>query len=106
METQADVREVYDVDEHGIIRSPGKFESESWIAPIVYDWYMNGDPGEMFGDTNVYVIDPGTRAAFELADYDYALTLSESDQGFVYVGTIDKAEYDLLDVEENEEEWS
>lgn len=116
---KSEVYAEFDVDEYGTIRTPGKFEGESWIAPIVWDWYMNGDRGEETDphrgwsdeameyhdyhescdnctSTNIYVLDPETRAILELDDQPeaYAVTLDESEQGFVYVGTLTRAEYD------------
>ena len=109
---KSEVYAEYNVDEWGVIHSPGKFEAESWIAPIIYDWYVNGDRGEEVTDceceevegwidcecaiTNVYVLDAESRAILEMDDQPevYAVTLDESDQGFVYVGTLTRAEYD------------
>ena len=86
--------------EFRIITDHGKFEGEAWYAPKVYQWYLDGDPGEIFGDTNVYVLSEDDRRAFELSDHVYALVLEESDQGFVFVNTLDKSEYEQL-VEED-----
>ena len=115
---KSEVYAAFDIDEYGTIRTLGKFEAESWIAPIVYDWYGNGDRGEELmhrgwseeameyhdyhescdacAITNVYVLDAQTRAILELDDEPevYAVTLDESDQGFVYVGTLTRAEDD------------
>ena len=103
---KSEVYAEYNVDSWGVIHSPGKFEGESWIAPIIYDWYGNGDRGEEIGDpdneypegsfTSIYVLDADSRAILELDDEPevYAVTLDESDQGFVYVGTLTRAEYD------------
>ena len=46
--------------------------------------------------TNIYVLDAESRAILEMDDQSevYAVTLDESDQGFVYVGTLTRAEYD------------
>ena len=98
------VREEYSIDEWGIIRSPGKFEAEAWYAPIVYDWYLDGDAGEMVGDTSIYVLEPAERERFGFGDWGFAVTLSENDQGFVYVSTLDRAEYEKMIEEAAEEE--
>ena len=113
---KSEVYAAFDIDEYGTIRTLGKFEGESWIAPIVYGWWGDGDRGEevthceceeVEGEgegwidcecptTNIYALDPESRAILELDDQPeaYAVTLDESDQGFVYVGTLTRAEYD------------
>ena len=80
----------------GIIQDQGKFEGEAWYAPTVYQWYLDGDPGEIFGDANVYVLTDENRTQLELNDYVYALILEEGDQGFIYVNILDKSEYEQL----------
>ena len=105
MISKLEVYAQYEVDEWGCIKSPGKFQGESWIAPIVYDWYMNGDRGEEVPDSDseypeesfmsIYTLDPITRTILEMDDQPevYALTLDVSEQGFVYVGKLTRAEY-------------
>jgi hypothetical protein len=40
--TRDKILKQYDVNEHGIITSPGKFEGEMLYMPHFYDLYMNG----------------------------------------------------------------
>ena len=99
MKTRADVEQEYDVDADGIIRSPGKFECESWIAPIVYGWYLDGDVGEWVGNANVYVVSAQDHADLDLSESTFALWMDLSDQGFVYVSELDESEYNMIDRE-------
>ena len=107
METRKDVEAEYTVDEWGTIRSPGKFEGESWIAPIVYEWVMDGGDERVYPDcecgeddlcecpsTSIFVLAPEDHKALDLKSDTYALTLDESEQGFVYIGELTRAEYE------------
>lgn len=97
METMQDVINEGWTLKRGIIQDAGKFQAEAWYAPIVYDWYLSGDRGEEIADdgfeANAYVLDDATRARFELDGDVYALLLSESDQGFVYVSELTEGAY-------------
>lgn len=98
METMQDVINGGWTIRRGIIQDAGKFQAEAWYAPIVYDWYLNGDRGEEIGDegfeANAYVLDDATRVQFGLSGDDvYALLLSESEQGFVFVTELTEGAY-------------
>ncbi len=97
METMQDVISAGWTIKHGVIQDAGKFQAEAWYAPIVYDWYLNGDRGEDIGDegfeANAYVMDDATRVQFGLSGDVYALLLSESGQGFVYVTELTEEAY-------------
>ncbi len=97
METMQDVISAGWTVKRGIIQDAGKFGAEAWYAPIVYDWYQSGDRGEDIGDEGfaafAYVLDDATRVQFGLSGDVYALLLSESEQGFVYVTDLDREAY-------------
>ena len=97
METMQDVINEAWTIKRGVIQDAGKFQAEAWYAPIVYDWYLNGDRGEEIGDegfdANAYVMDDATRVQLGLSGDVYALLLSESDQGFVYVSELTEGAY-------------
>lgn len=97
METMQDVIDAGWEIRDGIIQDPGKFQAEAWYAPIVYDWYMNGDRGEEIADEGgnaaIYTLDDATRGQLALSGDIYALLFSESDQGFVYVSELTEGAY-------------
>ncbi len=71
---------------HGVIRSPGKFESEPVYAPYFWEWQGNGAETLYDGDrpVDVFLVDGEVRASFpELAEV-HAVLLWEDDQGFVH----------------------
>jgi hypothetical protein len=80
----------------GIIRDPGKFESEPLFAPYFYEAMFDGCGEELAfmedgcGESAVLLrIDPEDRSEFpELGAALYVL-ISESDQGFVSVSLIE-----------------
>ena len=105
--TRQDILDEYKVDEHGIIRNPGKFEGEMLYAPYFYDLIMNGD-GDVEYDCsgceiaeggnrlacqecdrfmNVLKVDPEDIDKFPELEGAKEVTLYEDSQGFVYVST-------------------
>jgi hypothetical protein len=42
MQTKQDIAKEYKIDERGIVRSPGKFESEPWYVVALWDLVLNG----------------------------------------------------------------
>jgi len=95
---RTEVEAWYDVAD-GVITSPGKFQSEPWYAPIVYQWVMDGD-GERIGNASIFPLDDTDRELFELASTDTYIALSVSEQGFVYVTTLDQSELETLSEDE------
>lgn len=81
--TRAEILKMYDVDEHGVIRSPGKFEGEMLYVPYFWQAYLNG------GADN----DDGEYLRFDVNEHDLALypeleglvmvVLRENGNGFV-----------------------
>ena len=82
---KSEVYAEFDVDEYGTIRTHGKFEAESWIAPIVYDWYGNGDRGEEIidheGNAKLIAAAPALLEAAEAALADIEAWMAEMGWG-------------------------
>jgi hypothetical protein len=80
----------YKVDEHGIIRSPGKFEGEpSWV-PEYWGMVLEGMSDESFEvgngvEVDIFILD-GNDDLVETDGY-YAVALWENEMGFVYHAT-------------------
>ena len=82
--TRQEIMEMYDVNEQGVIKSPGKFEGEMLYVPYFWDLGLEGD----------YDFDEDGVFGFEISTEDIAqfpelagvkvLLLEESDTGFVY----------------------
>jgi hypothetical protein len=92
----------YELDGDTIV-SPGKFEGEAWFAPIVYEWMLDGD-GELvsaeydeshdeFPSYWIFSVTDTDRREFGLDESIVWITLTESDQGFVYVKSWTSEEY-------------
>lgn len=85
----------FQVDEHGIIRSPGKFEGEMLYAPHFAEFYGSGEMVGVDEDDNseLYDVSPEDRAEFPEIDADtVAIVTWESDQGFFYCRELTAAE--------------
>lgn len=85
--TRADVLRQYDVDTHGVIRSPGKFEGEMLYAPYFYEIALdNGGDGIATDDDpnspSIFVESEDLAEFPELGDTKEVI-LSENSVGFV-----------------------
>lgn len=81
--TREEILKEYDVNQHGIIKTPGKFEGEMLYVPYFWDAYLNGmadsDEEEILG----FEVTEEDRAMFpELIDQTQVL-LHVRDDGFV-----------------------
>lgn len=95
MKTKAEIATEYTLDERGIVRSPGKFESEPWFAVALWDASLDGDHDreDFDGDTLLvsFLIEAdiktmlGDAVPTERESRGY-VTLHESDSGFVSWG--------------------
>lgn len=84
MLTREQIYDQYDVDESGMIRSPGKFEGEQIYAPYFYDIYLNGGHASDDGEVITVEVEEEDRAIFpELEDATHAL-IEVTETGFVY----------------------
>ena len=88
--TKQEIIKAYDVNEQGVITSPGKFEGEMLYVPYFWDHVMSG-MGESFPDDNgtqteAFCIIPEDAEEFtELADdVGRYLYLWEDSQGFIH----------------------
>ncbi len=83
---RAEILRDYSVDEHGIIRSPGKFEGEMLYVPFLWDAVLNGW-GEFVGgwveNTERIHISPDAVLEFPELDGTLSVVLWETEQGFV-----------------------
>ena len=95
----------YDVDEFGLISSPGQFEKEPVKTLYFHDCVMNGGGDETFfdGDTqyDVFILNRSEKEALELDNEDYAAIYYEDSNGFVYCPIITEEDYlnFLIDIE-------
>ncbi len=103
--TKAELERSY-VTVDGIIRSPGKFEGEPIWAPYFY--FGAGEYG--FADFDggegklAFILSAEDRAEFPDAfkPDTYAVSLWESEQGFVYSSQLTRAEYEQLEAGDEE----
>lgn len=82
--TRAQIETEYDV-ENDIIRSPGKFEGESVMAPYFYDLFLCGMSDDEHEDFSAFDITEEDRAAFPgLIHKDATIArLYHHDSGFI-----------------------
>ena len=110
MLTQIDVAREYTLDSNGVVRNPGKFEAEHWTTVAMYDLVMNGmadDTWQWADDEceDVFILDDELRRALNCDASEYAFTVYNDSQGFVYGHTIDRETYDQQNAEyENQEQ--
>jgi hypothetical protein len=84
--TRQEIEAAYQVDVHGVIRSPGKFESEPVFAPYFYDALMNGDGEDLNGEDGgivEFTVTEDDIAQFPELGETRHVRLCENDQGFV-----------------------
>jgi hypothetical protein len=89
--TREEILKDYEVNERGVIKSPGKFEQEMLYVPHFWDELMLGD-GEIlyFPDGEVITILEITdedRKEFPELGNDLEIALGENEQGFVAANT-------------------
>lgn len=87
--TREEIKAEFQVDDAGVIRSPGKFEAEMIYAPYFYDKIMEGDGDERVNEDGSYSTFFGVtgedKAEFpELKDIQ-VVECYESDRGFFCV---------------------
>ena len=90
---RSEILKQYEVNEHNIIKSPGKFEGEMIYAPHFYDLYLDGCGHDEWddNDTDFFL------TFFDINDYDRKefpelkgiekVSLWEDDLGFIYIDT-------------------
>ena len=80
---RSDIIRDYQVDNRGIIRSPGKFEGEMLYVPHFWDVFLDGladrDNGRVLG----FDVTPEDKVEFPELKRRRTVKLVENDQGFV-----------------------
>lgn len=102
--TREEVLAEYDVNEHGIIQTPGKFEAEMLYVPAFWDATMDGSAGILDwsdgSSTYVVEIDDSDRATWPELDtgalMPVAIHMEETEQGFVNAEVLTQPEYEAL----------
>lgn len=83
MTTRDELLEQYELNEAGLIRSPGKFEGEPIYVPYFWDKGLEGcadyDSGPVFG----FEVDTSDLELFPELEGITVIALEESDSGFV-----------------------
>jgi hypothetical protein len=89
----------YDVDEHGYICNPGKFEGEPLYVPYLWECVLNGDgetvddPDQRDATMDLVMLSGDDKRHFpRLARSDIAI-LWEDNNGFVYCDLTTTKEY-------------
>jgi hypothetical protein len=108
--TRAEVKAQYDVNQHGIITSPGKFESTPIYTPHFWELALEGDGDETYDVSickyvSIMKVEPWDRAEYpELtADDVDLLQIYEDDQGFVHIDVLDAQNQDKEHTNESSE---
>ena len=93
------IKQSYDIDEDGTIRSPGKFEAEPYYAPYYWEVLLDGAASEEW--ERVARIDLGEKdhELFPELEGDNYLYIETSDQGFTGVTS-------MPDKHEDEGKWN
>jgi hypothetical protein len=73
----------YTIDEHGIIRSPGKFEGEQSYVPYFWDIFLNGGADRDDGRVLGFDVTAEDKALFPKLRKRRTVKLYERDDGFV-----------------------
>jgi hypothetical protein len=82
--TREEILAQYNVDKHGIIRSPGQFEGEAVYVPYFWNAYLEGCADRDNGRTLGFDITPEDRQMFpELGTKRRTVKLYQRDDGFV-----------------------
>ena len=90
--SRQEIEKAYDVNDSGVITSPGKFEGEMVYVPYFWDIVLNGGADENLSDNGVnvdrIVIIGDDITEFDdvlsLDDVDCSIDLWEDDSGFVH----------------------
>jgi hypothetical protein len=101
MKTKVDVAGSYDLDKHGRVKNPGRFEGEHYSTVLAYDMVMDGAQDDTLywpDDTCVDVIalDDELRKLWGLDQGDAFMLIEQTDQGFVTGRAVDQVELDRI----------
>jgi len=86
--TREEILKMYEVDNNGVIRSPGKFEGEMLYVPYLWNCILDGD-GDIMDDSqgNMFIrlhIEPEDIEQFPELEGTETVDLYETEQGFVF----------------------
>jgi hypothetical protein len=112
MTTREDVAKEYDLDAHGCVKNPGRFEGEHYSTVLAYDIVMDGAQDDTLywpDDTCVDVIalDDTLRELWDCRPSEKYMLLEQTDIGFVTGRAVDQVELDRITTEcekENDQE--
>ncbi len=83
--SKTEIYKQYNVDAHGLIRSPGKFEGEMCYVPYFWDASLDGLATDDLGSIVGFIVEDADREEFgNFLLGVAAILLEQSDQGFVY----------------------
>lgn len=103
--TRDEIMAAYHV-ENGIIRSPGKYEAEPIYAPYFHNEMADDTlywPDD--GKVDIHLLNADDYALWpEIGEHNVAVTVEESDQGFVTCTPHTQAELDNLH-QDHDHEW-
>lgn len=74
----------YDVNDNGVVTSPGKFEGEPSYVVHFWDGYMNGMCDEDDGETVTFILEDADFEEFPALRTFQKIDLWEDSQGFVH----------------------
>ena len=91
---RTDIEKDYFVDDEGVIRTPGKFETEMVYVPYFWDMILNGvEDRYYFNENNVpvseFVITEDDIREFPELDGVHIVSLWEDFEGFVWCEVIE-----------------
>lgn len=109
-ETRQKYLDMFTVDEHGVIRSPGKFEGEMIYVPYFYDQSLDGG-GDILScsECHSFHAERFTVWASECEDFpelegiEY-ITLIEDSSGFVFIGSWPESDFECTCQDEESED--
>lgn len=84
IETRQDVYEHYEVNESGMIMSPGRFEGELVYVPYLYEVYLHGGHLSDDGEIITIEVEDKDRAMFPELENASRAYIQVTDTGFIY----------------------
>ena len=102
MKTKVDVAGSYDLDDHGCVKNPGRFEGEHYSTVLAYDMVTNGAQDDTLdwpdgSVTDVIILDDELRRLWDIDVGEVYMLIEQSDQGFVSGRTCDQDTLDTLE---------
>ncbi len=98
-------RELYEIDQRGIVQSPGAFEGEHWYTLVYWQYSVEGLGGyvhaTMDGNNGFYaeviVLEQNDYARFrEFSGAIHAVNLVQTESGFIHLEWLTLSEYQQL----------